>query len=156
MPVQIHGKNYVTVAERVQAAHEAGVQSIVTDLVIGDGARYIVKATVTLGDGRTFTGYAEQTPGDAGIAGQSPLEVAETSAVGRALGFAGFGSTEAIATADEVQGKQTAAGNGKVKPADVMTSYWIAVKAKGLTQAQGRELLAQHGGDAAKALAEIE
>jgi hypothetical protein len=37
------------------------------------------------------------------VEGQAPLEVAETSAVGRALGFAGFGSTDDIASADEMQ-----------------------------------------------------
>ncbi len=32
----------------------------------------------------------------------TPYEVAETSAVGRALGFAGYGATDSIASADEV------------------------------------------------------
>jgi len=104
MPVQIHGKTYVTVAERVQAAHAADVASITTELLgAGDGERYIVRAHVALKDGREFTGHAEEIRGSAGIAGKSPLEVAETSAVGRALGFAGFGSMESIASAGEVQ-----------------------------------------------------
>ncbi len=32
----------------------------------------------------------------------SPYEVAETSAIGRALGFAGFGIADGIASADEM------------------------------------------------------
>ena len=102
MSVTIHGREYVTVAERVTAAHATSLMSITTELLVEDGKRYIVRATVTLKDNQVFTGHAEETRGSKGIAGQSPLEVAETSAVGRALGFAGFGSTESIASAEEV------------------------------------------------------
>ncbi len=111
--ITIHGREYVPVASRVQMAHEAGLQSITTELVHYDGERVVVRAVVTLADGRTFTGYAEEVRGSEGIAGKSPVEVAETSAVGRALGFAGFGSTDSIASADEVQAKSN--GNGRVK-----------------------------------------
>jgi hypothetical protein len=51
----------------------------------------------------TFTGHARSSKAERSIEGQSPLEVAETSAVGRALGFAGFGIAEGIASADEVK-----------------------------------------------------
>ena len=109
MPVNIHGKDYVTVAERVQAAHDDGsLQSIVAEVLSYTEAGIMVKATATFKDGRIFTGHAEQSSQDKGIAGQSPLEVAETSAVGRALGFAGYGSSAAIASADEVQGAKPA------------------------------------------------
>jgi len=116
MPVMIHGKEYVTVAERVAAAHAADLISIVTEIVAMEDKQYIVKATVTRTDGRIFTGHAEEIRGSQGIAGQSPLEVAETSAVGRALGLAGFGTTEGIASADEVLSKESEQKAPRQKP----------------------------------------
>lgn len=103
MPVKIHGNEYVTVAERVQAAHAAhsGALSITTEVVSDDADGVVVKATVTI-QGVPFTGHARSSKSAKSIEGDSPLEVAETSAVGRALGFAGFGIAEGIATADEV------------------------------------------------------
>src|SRR6185312_6919284 len=56
--------------------------------------------TVTTNKG-TFTGISAANPSKA-IEKQSPYEVAETSAVGRALGFAGYGAVDSIATADEM------------------------------------------------------
>ncbi len=49
----------------------------------------------------TFTGISAANPAKT-IEKQSPYEVAETSAVGRALGFAGYGVINGIATADEI------------------------------------------------------
>jgi hypothetical protein len=49
----------------------------------------------------------------------------------------------------------TLPGNGK-KASDAMTEYWSSVKAYALTQDQGREILAQSGGDPVKALAALE
>jgi hypothetical protein len=60
----------------------------------------VVKATITIND-RSFTGISAANPTKS-IEKQSPYEVAETSAVGRALGFAGFGVVESIASADEM------------------------------------------------------
>lgn len=102
MPVNIHGKQYKTVAERIQDLHETVTDktiSITTEfLPIPD---YIVcKATINIGD-NVFTGTSAADPSKT-IEKQSPYEVAETSAIGRALGFAGFGIVEGIATADEI------------------------------------------------------
>lgn len=101
--VNIHGKDYITVAGRVQMAHEANekVLSITTELVSSEPV--LVKATVVTPKG-TYTGYSASY-GDPKkpIEKQSPYEVAETSAVGRALGFAGYGAIESIASADEMK-----------------------------------------------------
>lgn len=103
MTIKIHGKEYVTVAERVQEFHEAMIEaklehSITTEVLAH--APVVIKATVSIGE-NTFTGISAANP-DKAIEKASPYEVAETSAIGRALGFAGFGIVEGIASADEM------------------------------------------------------
>jgi hypothetical protein len=99
VPVNIHGREYITVAERVQEAHkELKTISITTEIL--SQSPVVVKATVITPKG-TFTGVSAANPTKA-IEKMSPYEVAETSAVGRALGFAGYGIVEGIASADEV------------------------------------------------------
>lgn len=106
MAVKIHGREYVTVAERVAAAHEAGGFSILaTDvLALGDTGRFYVRVQIQY-NGKRYIGLSEAKlnakPGTPD--GDSPLECAETSALGRALGVAGFGSADSIASADELQ-----------------------------------------------------
>lgn len=113
MPVNIHGKMYWPVAERLGLAHseqDDPLQSIITEPIrVFDDGGVTFRAVVTFQSGRTFTGHAYESPNSKGIAGQSPWEVAETSAVGRALGLAGYGSDESVASADEVRNRQTAA-----------------------------------------------
>ena len=99
MSVQIHGNTYVTVAERLTEARK-DIKSINTE-VIPNGGAVIVKATVVTDKG-TFTGISAANPSKA-IEKASPYEVAETSAVGRALGFAGYGAVDSIASADEMK-----------------------------------------------------
>ena len=107
MPIAIHGKAYWPVAERLSLAHgdqDDRLQSIITEPVrVFDDGGVTFRAVVTFQSGRTFTGHAYESPASKGIAGQSPWEVAETSAVGRALGLAGYGSDESVASAEEVR-----------------------------------------------------
>lgn len=98
MSVNIHGREYITVAERLTEAKE-DLKSITTE-VLQHTPLVVVKATVQTKKG-TFTGISAANPAKA-IEKQSPYEVAETSAVGRALGFAGYGAVESIASAEEV------------------------------------------------------
>jgi len=99
MSILIHGKEYITVAERVQEAHEGeAFEKLDTEVLAHTPV--VIKATVTI-KGKTYTGISAANP-DKSIEKQSPYEVAETSAIGRALGFAGFGIVEGIASADEM------------------------------------------------------
>ena len=110
MPIEIHGKQYKTVAERV-AEFEAmcltqGVKARYrTEVIHHDDQRVIVKATVGVLDPDGGTSWIANGHGEEKREGQinrtSALENAETSAVGRALAFAGFAGTE-IASADEL------------------------------------------------------
>jgi hypothetical protein len=104
--ISIHGKDYLTVAGRVELAHddkENKTLSITTELVeVAYPERILFKATVITPKG-TYTGYSAIDPKTGKMIEKlSPYEVAETSAVGRALGFAGYGLVEGIASADEM------------------------------------------------------
>lgn len=104
MTVKIHGKDYKTVAERVTEFHSAykgSTKSIVTELISWTDKKVVIKATVTV-EGSSYTGYAYEIEGSSNINRTSVLENCETSAVGRALAFAGFGGDE-IASANEVE-----------------------------------------------------
>jgi hypothetical protein len=91
----------MTVARRVELAHDAkALESVETEVL--SHSPVVVKATVKI-KGNVFTGIsAVNTETARMIERQSPYEVAETSAVGRALGFAGYGILESIASVDEL------------------------------------------------------
>ena len=108
---------YATVAQRIKAfrmVYPTGY--IITDLVSNENGVCIYRAEVgyteytELIDGtmdktnRTLaTGTAREQEGSSFINSGSHIENCETSAVGRALGFAGFGIDTDVASADEVQ-----------------------------------------------------
>ena len=100
--INIKGKEYVPVVERVKEAHAQDKELSITTEIIGDSAnRVVIKATVTF-KGKTFTGHSQSEYGK-GLMGGVALEVAETSAIGRALGFANIGLLDGIASADEMR-----------------------------------------------------
>ena len=104
MPIAIHGKTYFTVAERIKEVGKDLI-SLQTEVLQHDPV-VVVKATITLkadclNPERTFSGISFANINKA-IEKTSPYEVAETSAVGRALGFAGYGLNESIASAEEM------------------------------------------------------
>ena len=98
MSIKIHGKEYITVSERVI---EAGEDFISSDSEVLSYNPVVIKVTVTTPKGK-FSGISAANPAKA-IEKQSPYEVAETSAVGRALGFANIGLLDGIASADEMR-----------------------------------------------------
>ena len=104
--INIKEKEYVPVVERVKEFHRLYPNGTInTRIVSDDGKRVIVEATIRTEvglNGRNFTGYSQAEWGK-GIMGGVALEVAETSAVGRALGFANIGLLDGIASADEMR-----------------------------------------------------
>lgn len=103
--INIKGKEYVPVVERVKEFHRLYTKGHIETEIIGDlPNRVIVKATVWLDDRveTTFTGHSQAEWGK-GMMGDVALEVAETSAIGRALGFANIGLIDSIASADEMR-----------------------------------------------------
>lgn len=98
MPIQIHGKSYNTVAERILSAGK-DLLEVNTEVLSNDPV--VIKATIKTNKG-TFTGISAANASKQ-IEKESPYEVAETSAVGRALAFAGYETTNGIASAEEMQ-----------------------------------------------------
>jgi hypothetical protein len=100
--INIKGKDYVPVVERVKELHKIAPEaSILTQVVSNDEKRIFMRAEIKIGS-RTFIGHSSAEWGK-GIMGDVAIEVAETSAVGRALGFAGIGLLDGIASADEMR-----------------------------------------------------
>lgn len=102
--VNIRGKEYMTVALRVQQFREKHPDwSIETEIVHRDADEVVMLASIVNEHGRIIaTGHAEEKRKASQINSTSALENAETSAIGRALAAAGFGGTE-FASANEVQ-----------------------------------------------------
>ena len=102
--VNIHGKEYKTVAKRVDEFRKEHntKYSIITSLVSLDENTVVMKAEI-LDDKRDViaTGYAEEHRNASQINKTSALENCETSAIGRALANFGLGGGE-YASADEV------------------------------------------------------
>lgn len=101
--VDIHGKQYETVASRVDGFREAYVDfAIVTEILSNDNEYVVFKATILAPNDRILaTGHAQEKYGSTNINKTSALENCETSAIGRALACFGLGGTE-FASADEV------------------------------------------------------
>ena len=104
MPVEIHGKQYRTVAERVTdfwSDRTASEWSIITEKMSEDAGLITFKATIMHLERIVATGHSDEVRGANMINKTSALENAETSAVGRALAFIGLGGEE-IRSADEL------------------------------------------------------
>lgn len=100
----IKGKQYADVSARVEAFRKVYPDGrIETQCVQDEDGRAVFIASCYDGDGRKLsTGTAFERQNDGMVNRTSYIENCETSAVGRALGFAGFGIVASIASADEV------------------------------------------------------
>lgn len=103
--VNIHGKQYLTVARRTNDFRERHPDyGIHTEILSIDDATVVCRAVITDEAGRQISsGIAEESRTSSKINQTSAVENCETSAVGRALAFFGMAGTE-IASADEVAG----------------------------------------------------
>ena len=104
----IKGKEYADVSQRVKAFRMCYPTGwIRTEMLsnIGEVGKHVCvfRAEVGVGDQPLGTGTAYEREDATYINKTSYIENCETSAVGRALGFAGFGIDTSIASADEVQ-----------------------------------------------------
>lgn len=105
-PVDIRGKSYATVAQRIQAfrallpAGRIETEFVHLDLEKGE---CVMRAKVFLGDCLLATGTAWEVRANSNINKTSFIENCESSCVGRALGNLGIGSFDSIASKEEVE-----------------------------------------------------
>lgn len=107
--VNIKGKDYAEVFQRVTAfrkVYPRGTIETVVDYLTGEIGDRIIGMTARAidEDGRLLaTGHAEERVSFSYINRTSFIENCETSAVGRALGMAGFGIAQSMASKEEVE-----------------------------------------------------
>lgn len=113
--VNIRGKEYQTVAYRVQIFREKHPDwTLATEILHRDTECVVVRASISDVECRLrATGHSEEYRKATQINKTSALENAETSAIGRALAALGIGGTE-FASANEVQ--NAIAQQNKVTP----------------------------------------
>jgi len=103
--VNIHGKNYNTVALRIskfRKDHPIEEKWCVrTEIVASSEEIVVMKASIAIEGCIVGTGYAEEIRGSSNINTTSAMENCETSAIGRALAACGFAGEE-YASANEV------------------------------------------------------
>lgn len=103
--IDIKGKEYSEVNQRIKAFRMVYPQgTIQTFLVSNENGICIFRASVLSDEGNLLgTGTAYEKEDSSFINKTSYIENCETSAVGRALGMAGFGIDISVASAEEVQ-----------------------------------------------------
>jgi len=128
------GKKYTQVVHRMEAFRtifglDCGVD---TDIMVDDGHRVVVKATITDNNGLIVgSGMAEEIRGQGNVNKTSALENCETSAIGRALASIGLSGGE-YASANEMEAvprkqqnldeSSSGGGSGGNPPSPVETS----------------------------------
>ena len=101
--IQIQGKDYITVNERVKEFRKLHPQGqILTQIMANADGQILFQAKIIVDGVLVATGHAKEVEGSTFINKTSALENSETSAVGRALGMYGIGIDTSLASADEV------------------------------------------------------
>lgn len=103
-PVDIKGKDYAQVNDRIKAFRELCPNgTITTDIIELANGVVTMKATVYDEEGKILgTGLAQEKESSSYINKTSYIENCETSAVGRALGFAGIGVDGSMCSSEEL------------------------------------------------------
>ena len=118
-------KPYAEVKERVSAFRKVYPDgAIVTEIVSHENGIVIVKASVIVDNKILATGHANEVVQAQGVNQYNALENCETSAVGRALGFCGFGIKQSIASADEMA--QVKKREDEAEKGDLLTKEQLA------------------------------
>lgn len=116
-PVDIKGKDYAQVNDRIKAFRELCPNgTITTDIIELANGVVTMKATVYDEEGKILgTGLAQEKESSSYINKTSYIENCETSAVGRALGFAGIGVDGSMCSAEELVNAITNQNKGPEK-----------------------------------------
>ena len=101
--IQIQGKDYITVNERVKEFRKLHPQGqILTQIMANDDGQILFQAKIIVDGVLVSTGHAYEKEGSSFINKTSHVENSETSAIGRALGLYGIGIDTSLESADEV------------------------------------------------------
>ena len=100
--INIKGKEYMPVVERVKEAHKLDKDVSFSTEKISENEEWVIFKATVIFKGKTFTGHSQASK-TKGVMKDVAVEVAETSAIGRALGFANIGLIDGIASADEMR-----------------------------------------------------
>ena len=148
--VNIKGKLYVEVTQMVEgflALFPNG--RITTEFLVVDPEWAVCQATIWDGDVAIATGTAKEFRAASNINKSSFVENCETSAVGRALSFAGIGSIDGIASADEMAHAMAQQNSNQTKFAPKIVevdkndrTYWRGLYIKACKLYPGEEVKA--------------
>lgn len=117
-PVSIKGKDYIPVSMRIAEVNASSMVprfQILESRFFEFGGLNLCQVSIEI-EGKLFKGTASVNIGGRGVDATNPIENAETSALGRALGLAGFGSLESVASAEEVKTAVSRAESGYKAP----------------------------------------
>ena len=102
--IQIQGKDYITVSERVKEFRKLHPQGqILTQVMANADGQVMFQAKIIVDGVLVANGHAYEKEGSSFINKTSYIENCETSAIGRALGMYGKGIDTSLASADEIQ-----------------------------------------------------
>ena len=143
--IQIHGKDYTEVPERVLQFHEKYPKGYFFTEVTYPTDDLVRATTTVIPDyefpQRYFNGHAEENRKQGKINSTNAGENCETSSVGRALGFLGIGIVASIASADEVVHaihKQEGSVSAPVAPYSTVTAQCNKCAAPMKTSKEGK------------------
>lgn len=144
----IKGKDYAEVNQRIKAfrmVYPTGV--IETEMVQNENGICIFRAFVGYRNNdelyKLATGTAYEKEGSTFINKTSYIENCETSAVGRALGIAGFGIDTSVASAEEVQNAIANQNKGNFTDMPIQEGQKQWIKAE-LTEEEIKKALAHY------------
>tara|TARA_B110000967_G_C18552708_1_gene396182 strand:+ start:117 stop:470 length:354 start_codon:yes stop_codon:yes gene_type:complete len=101
--IQIQGKDYITVNERIKEFRKLHPNGQILNQVMANADGQVMFQCKIIVDGvLVATAHAYEKEGSSFINKTSYIENCETSAVGRALGMYGIGIDTSLASADEV------------------------------------------------------
>ena len=146
----IKGKEYAEVNQRIKAFRMVYPHGTIgTELISNENGICIFKATVGYSENGVFfvlgTGTAYEKENSSFINKTSYIENCETSAVGRALGMAGFGIDTSVASAEEVANAMTQQDSEKVIDKKMAESLNKAIDNAKITDDVVELILSQYG-----------
>lgn len=142
----IKGKEYAEVNQRIKAFRMVyPMGTIQTQIISNENGICIFKATVANGEILLGTGTAYEKENSSFINKTSYIENCETSAVGRALGMAGFGIDTSVASAEEVANAIQQQDNEKIIDKKMVESLNKAIENANIKDEIVELILSQYG-----------